>query len=273
MTCPTCGGALETSPNGAYARCQKCQKIFMTHGGQLRPVDLPPGTDPALFASGVGFPSAAGSGQPALPPDPLTATKNAFANKASNMGVRVKVGGVSVDMDKGGVSVDTKKLQKNLERKVDQKISQYIWGCVFTVFFFGVVAAILAVLGGYIALQVVSTSGGGSSGSAEAADWDGTAPYDCPVNGNVTLSGVTANLPGKTAINAAANCHLTIENCDITADTVVDAGGNAVVTITGGHINGSTAAINAMGNAKVTVSGTKVEGPTEHLGNAKISGI
>jgi hypothetical protein len=272
MTCPACNGELETSPNGAYARCKQCAKLYMTHGGTLRPVDIPAGTDPAMFAAGVGFPSAGGQqGGFVMPPDPMTATKNAFKERASNVGVRVKVGGVSMDLDKGGMSVDTSKLQKNIERKVDQKISQWIWGCVFTVFFFGVVAALLLVLGGYITYQVASSGSGGGAGAATAASWDGRSTYTC--HGNETLSGVTADLGDQVAIEALGNCNLTLEDMDIRGSVGVQAGGNATVNIVGGHIKGTENSITAAGNAKVHVSGATIEGPQEASANGKIDGI
>jgi hypothetical protein len=282
MTCPACGGALETSSNGAYARCTACRSIYMTYGGELRPVAIPPGTDPVIFARGIGF-AAAGetpSAQPAasapapgmdLPPDPMTATKNAFLNKASNMGVRVKMGGVNVDLNKGGVAVDTRRLEKNIERKVERTVSGWIWGCVFSVFFFGLVGAILVVVGGYVGWAVVTS--GSSSSSAEAASWDGKSPYVCPPNGHVTLSDVTADLPGQTAITAGGNCELVLEDVTIKAGTALSAAANAKVTLKGGSYAGTEAAIDAMGNATVTVDGAKIEGKAEKLGGAKITGM
>ena len=227
MNCPSCSAPLETSPNGAYARCTSCAKLYMTYGGELRPVQIPPGTDPAVFAAGVGFPAPGGGGGQALPPDPMTATKNAFLNKASNMGVRVKVGGVNVDLDKGGVGVDTSRLQKNIERKVDQKISQWIFGCIFSIVFAVVVIGILVLLAGYIGFEVFRSSGGGP---ATEAEWDGKSTFVCPSGAPVTLSGVTADVKG-TAIDAGGNCKLTLEDMDITGDIAIEAGGNAQVTV------------------------------------------
>lgn len=264
MTCPSCNGPCETTPSGLYARCTACQRMYTVAGQDLRPVELPPGTDMALFASGVGF-----GGGPPLPPDPMEATKRAFAHKASNLGVRARVGGVQVDLDKGGVSVDTSRLEKKLEQKVEQKVSQWIFGCILTVFIFGAMAAVLVLVAGYVGWEIMA---GGSPADAAAAEWDGKTPFVCPANGNVTISGVTANLSG-TAVEAGGNCVLTLDDVDITADTAVHAGGNAKVTISGGHLKGKEAAVSAMGNATVTASGVKVEGPVKKLGGAKVSGI
>lgn len=268
MNCPACNAALEKSPNGAYARCTACGKLYMTYGGELRPVQIPPGTDPAVFAAGVGF-SAPGGGGPALPPDPMTATKNAFMNKASNMGVRVKVAGVNVDLDKNGVDVDTAGLAKKVERKVEQKISQWIFGCIFSLIFGAVVIGVIVLLVGYIGFEVFRSTGGGP---ATEAEWDGKSTFTCPSGAPVTLSGVTADVKG-TAIDAGGNCKLTLEDMDITGDVAIDVGGNAQVTIKGGHVKGRETSITVGGNGQVVVDGATVEGPTKKGGNGKIQGL
>ncbi|MES2645059.1 MAG: hypothetical protein V4850_36570 [Myxococcota bacterium] len=270
MTCPSCGGAVETSPNGSYARCKGCQSLYMTYGGKLTAVQIPAGTDPALFAVGVGFAGPAGG--PVMPPDPMTATRNAFAERASNMGVRAKVGGVQIDMSKGGVSVDTSRLQKDIERKIDQKVSGWIFGCIFTVFFFGLIAAILVALGGYLLYEVSSGGSAGSAAAAKAAAWDGTSTFVCPSTGPVVIEDVTANVTG-TAIKASGNCDLTLEGVDITADIGIDAGGNATVTIKGGSIKGGTHSIKAGANATVVVNGATITGPTLKSANGAIEGL
>lgn len=270
MTCPSCGGALETSPNGSYTRCKSCQAMFMTYGGKLTPVQIPAGTDPALFAAGVGF--AGPGGGPGLPPDPMTATRNAFAERASNMGVRAKVGGVQIDMSKGGVSVDTSRLQKDIERKIDQKVSGWIFGCLFTIFFFGLVTLILMGLGGYLLFAFTSGGTAGSAAAAKAAAWDGTSTFVCPSTGPVRIENVTATVTG-TAIKASGNCDLTLEGVDITADIGIDAGGNATVLIRGGRVTGRTQSIQAGANATVVVDGATIAGPTKKSANGAIEGM
>lgn len=273
MNCPSCGGACETTPSGLYARCTRCQKMYTVAAGALTAVTLPTGTDPALFAAGVGFATqgASAGGGMELPPDPMTAMKNAFAEKASNVGVRAKVGGVQVDLSKGGVSVDTSKLEKKIEQKVERTISGWIWGCVFTVVFFGLFAGIVVLVGGYVGWAVVS-GGGPSAADEAAAAWDGKTPFVCPPNGSLTLSGVTADLSG-TAITAGGNCQLTLEGVNLTADVGISAGGNAKVTVIGGSVKGRQQAISAMGNALVTVDGAHIDGAVEKLGGAKVNGI
>ncbi|MDP2309911.1 MAG: hypothetical protein Q8P18_28085 [Pseudomonadota bacterium] len=270
MTCPACAGALETSPNGSYARCKACKALYMTYGGNLTPVQIPAGTDPELFAAGVGFAGAAGG--PVLPPDPMTATRNALAARAANMGVRAKVGGVQIDMSRGGIDVDTSRLQKNIERKIDQKISGWIFGCIFMVFFFGLVTLIIVSLGGYIFYEATSGGSAGSAAVAKAAAWDGSSTFVCPANGAVTIEDVTANVTG-TAIKAGGNCDLTLDGVNITADIGIDAGGNATVTIKGGSITGGTNSIKVGANATVVVNGATITGPTAKAANGSIEGM
>lgn len=267
MNCPACATALDTSPSGGHARCPACDRLYTLP--DLGDVAVPVGVDPLAHSETLGFP---GPAAPPLPPDPLTATKNALAQRAANVGVRVKVGGVQVDMSRGGVGVDTSRLEKDLARKAERTVSGWVWGCVFTVVFFGVAALIVAGVGGFVAWQMWMP-GAGPTGATGDAGWDGKAPYSCPANGNVTITGVTANLPGETAITAGANCQLTLVDVDITAGTAVSAGGNATITITGGHLAGTDHAVSALGNSTVTASGVKVEGDVQHLGGAKVSGL
>ena len=69
------------------------------------------------------------------------------------------------------------------------------------------------------------------------------------------------------------NCKLTLEDMDITGDIAIEAGGNAQVTVVGGHVKGRENAITAGGNAKVIVQGATVEGATKAGGNGKIEGL
>ena len=267
MNCPACAGALELSPAANHARCNRCDRLF-THPAMAE-VAVPVGVDPLAHSESLGFP---GPPAPALPPDPMTAMKNSFANKAANVGVRVKVGGVSVDMSRGGVGVDTSRLEKDLKNKAERTVSGWIWGCVGSVVIGGLILLGFLAIGGFVAWQVWFP-GAGPTGATGDAGWDGKAPYTCPANGNVTISNVTASLPGETAITAGANCVLTLDNVDITAGTAISAGGNAVITVNGGHLSGSEHAVSALGNSTVTASGVKVEGDVQHLGGAKVSGF
>ena len=102
------------------------------------------------------------SGSPDLPPDPMTATKNALGARAGEMAqnhvanqIRRQVKGYLpsflhplIPGEKGTVG-----------GKLQASASKYIWGVIgsilFTLFFFGAVVLILGVLGLYIAYVVM----------------------------------------------------------------------------------------------------------------------
>jgi hypothetical protein len=108
-------------------------------------------------------------------------------------------------------------------------------------------------------------------GASFASSWDGTSAFECDGNDEKKISGVTAAL-GGTAIYARGNCHLTIEDCRIKAQTGIDASGNAHVTIKGGSVEGAIA-IDASANAAVDNRGAKVSGKARKSGNARITGV
>ncbi len=189
-------------------------------------------------------------------------------NRSGQVDAHIHVGGLNIHASSDG-GVDTAGLQNQLK---DKAKSQIIWwgiGCaILLVVGLGVVG-----LGLYIWHSVATdTSGASAARSAAASKWDGKSPFTCGGSEVVSISGVTAKLPGATAITVQGSCKLTLVNVDITGDTAIDAGGNAVVTITGGSINGSTFAIDAGGLAKVNLTGTKVTGKTKANGAAKITG-
>jgi hypothetical protein len=59
---------------------------------------------------------------------------------------------------------------------------------------------------------------------------------------------------------------------NLTAPKGIEAGGNAIVTVTGGSVTSTDLAAQALGNAQVTFKGTKVTGKTKALGGAKVTG-
>lgn len=147
MSCPTCSGALESNSTGMYKRCTACGALYMFYNNQLSPLQLPPGTDMDLFVKAQGFPS-----QPKLL-NPMEATQEAFKARAQekvDAGVRVKVGGVKVDLRPGGMDVDTSRLQRDVEKKVSSTISGWIWGCVGTVLIGGLIFVVFAGILGYV---------------------------------------------------------------------------------------------------------------------------
>lgn len=108
-------------------------------------------------------------------------------------------------------------------------------------------------------------------GGSLTSSWDGTSPFECGGNEEKKISGVTATL-GGTAIYARGNCHLTIENCRIKAQTGIDASGNARVVIKGGSVEGAIS-VEASGNATVDNSSGRVSGKVKKSSNARITGV
>jgi hypothetical protein len=185
------------------------------------------------------------------------------------------------DMNQWHVRVDNKgnvdqgDIQRQLQQKANQKVSQFKTGCIISIVMAVLVVGIIAALGIYFAYAWKKS--GGLDGSpaaagAAAAKWDGTSTFSCGGTDAVAITGVTANLKSGDAIDAAGNCKLTLSGVNLTAPTVISASGNAQVTITGGSINGSTAAVDASGNAHVTLVGTKVTGKVSKAGLAKVDG-
>ena len=176
---------------------------------------------------------------------------------------KIRVDGVNINVSSTG-GLDTKGLGNQLVNKAKSAILWYVG--------FAVLAALI--VGGtiwYIKRTVKKAVEQPSASAAAASKWDGKSPLTCGGSDEITISGVTAKLDG-TAVTAAGGCKLTLENVDITAPTGIEAGGNAVVTVTGGSITSTDLAAQALGNAQVTFKGTKVSGKTKALGGAKISG-
>lgn len=223
----------------------------------------------------VDAPAAPPMPQPqALPPNPYQATANAFERRAKeqldprNYEVhgRVNVGGFKVNMSSDG-GIDTQGLKNQLKDKVKTEIIWYGIGCVIV----GIVLLGLAGLAWYIYAQVKSDAGGAPK-SAKTATWDGKSAFTCGANDSVKLEGITAKIATGEAIQAAGNCHLELVNVQITAPTGIAALGGASVTMKGGSIDSTVAAVSAIGAAQVQLQGTKVKGKLSALGGAKITG-
>ena len=176
-------------------------------------------------------------------------------------------------------NIDQGDIQRQLQQKADQKVSQFKTGCIISIVMAVLAVGIIAAVGIYIA-YVFHKSGGldgttaaGGGGATVGAKWDGTSTFSCSGNDNVSIAGVTANIKAGEAIKAADNCKLSLTGVNITAPTVIDASGNAQVTITGGVLNGGTTAITANDLAHVTVVGAKVTGKVSKNGLAKVDGV
>jgi hypothetical protein len=211
-----------------------------------------------------------------LPPDPITATKNAFAQAAKDQldprnyeyQARVNVGGFKLKASTDG-GLDTEGLKNQVKDKVKTEIIWYGIGCVILL----IVGVGLLGLGWYAYAQYQAGSSGGTAASGgKAAKWDGKTPFSCGGNDKLTLDGVTAKIASATAITASANCKLTLSNVKVTAPVGIEASGNAVVTVKGGSVTGSTAAAKVSGNGRIVFSGTSVSGKKDITAPGKITG-
>lgn len=176
---------------------------------------------------------------------------------------KIRVEGVNINVSSTG-GLDTKGLGNQLVNKAKSAILWYVG--------FALIAALI--VGGtiwYLKRTVKKAVEQPSASATAAAKWDGKSPLTCSGSDEVTISGVTAKLDG-TAVTASGGCKLTLENVDITAAKGIEAGGNAVVTVTGGSITATDLAAQALGNAQITFKGTKVSGKTKKLGGATITG-
>lgn len=220
------------------------------------------------------YAASAAPGVPAgMPASPMQAMQASFAQQAkdrldpSNYDVHAKinVGGFKIKASTDG-GIDTDGLKNQVKDKVKTEIIWYGIGCVVV----GFVVLLLAGIGWYA--YNTATGGSAPTGAGKAASWDGTSTFSCGGNDNVTLTGVTANLPTSTAIKASGNCKLDLVGVNITAKDGIQALSNARVTVTGGSVNATGTAASALGSATITFSGTTVTGKKQALGAAKING-
>jgi hypothetical protein len=131
-----------------------------------------------------------------------------------------------------------------------------------------------------VMIAVVLAAGGGGaaywfSGRSSAISslvWDGKSPFECGGNDNISVKGVTAEFSAGTAVTVNGNCHFTCTDCTIRAPIAVEAGGNGVVMIVNGTIEGTELLAQAAGNARVNVAGNvKASGAVKQSGNARVS--
>ena len=122
----------------------------------------------------------------------------------------------------------------------------------------GIALSVLLTVGVGVAVPLLATGG---LSSLPFFGWDGTEPFSCGGNESVTIEGVTANLPGETAITADANCELTIIDSRITARNGVRASGNRNVTIRGSTIIADGVAIEVTQNKQLEMEDTEVRSP------------
>lgn len=128
-----------------------------------------------------------------------------------------------------------------------------------------------------VILVIVSTAGGFGmlsrcSSIASSIVWDGSAPFSCSGNDDISVKGVHAQFAAGTAVTVSGNCHFTCTDCTIKAPVVFDVGGNGSVTIVNGSVIGTAVLADASGNAHVNISGNVVSsGLVRQSNNARVN--
>lgn len=279
MQCLYCGGALEWASD--KARCSRCLNLFQHQAGQLTPVVVQApggGFNPEfnqMFQEQLGFGPPPPGAMP-RPPGPAQPAQGqgggGFLGGIVPEGLNIKIHGVApvpIDFNSGGIGVNQKKLEKKLEDRAKSAIVSWIIGAVIL----GIIVLGAIGLGIYIWLEVKNPSKGVGTPTAGGDDtaWDGKTPFTCDKNEEPKITGTVANLPGKTAITVKGNCHLTLENVQITAAIGIDASSNGQVVMNGGSINATTNTAVASGNSQIVIKGAKVTGTSKKSGNGKVS--
>jgi hypothetical protein len=252
-----------------------CAEIIAASGAVESGVQI---TELNLTAS-VADPTAAQPAAAPMPPTPMQAAGDAFAQAAQDeldprnyeYEARVNVGGFKIKASTDG-GLDTDGLAAQAKDKAKSTLVWWGIGCVII----GIVVLGLAGLGWWIYAQyAASTSSSGpkpATAKAEAADWDGKKGFTCGGSKHLRIKGVKAKIGSGTAIHAGGNCRLELVDVSITAPTAIQTGANAVVTVKGGAVTGKPTAAKALGKSRIEFSGTKVTGKKQALGAAKITG-
>lgn len=103
-----------------------------------------------------------------------------------------------------------------------------------------------------------------------ALGWDGTTSLMCGDGDVVTVERVTARLPGDVAVIAKGTCQLTLVDCVVEAGIAIQAVGGAQVTVQGGTLSGSEAAIDARDRADVQTFGVEIRGQRRATSTARL---
>jgi hypothetical protein len=131
-----------------------------------------------------------------------------------------------------------------------------------------------------IVVAVVSLGGAGAgiakcthhSSILSGLVWDGSEPLHCSGVENIAVSGVEATFTAGAAIVAGGNCQVKCTDCKLSAPTIVEASGNAQVSLINGSAKGSVLLAEASGNARVTAGGNiTVSGMKRETANGKVS--
>ncbi len=124
----------------------------------------------------------------------------------------------------------------------------------------GIAVVTVAAIGIVIAVVVFDAAGSGSAPAPIFAEpaWDGTTPFRCGGNDQVTIEGVTANLPNDVAITASVNCSVTIIDSTINARAGIAASGNAAIELRRTTINATETGADLALNNQLTLDGSQI---------------
>ena len=106
-------------------------------------------------------------------------------------------------MQPQGPQIQVKNNGNTPENFVKDKVSSMIWGWIIGGIILALIVITLAGVGIYVAYKV-KTDDPGAAKAAAASAWDGKTPLECKGADVMVVTGVTANLPGQTAIKASA---------------------------------------------------------------------
>jgi hypothetical protein len=117
-----------------------------------------------------------------------------------------------------------------------------------------------------VCLSMVSAcrGGDGGGGGGGGGDWDGRSMLLCGGNQVVHISKRKIEMAEGPVVTAGGNCQLTIDDCDFKSARILSVGGDAKVTVKGGHFE----ATNASSGAAPRMTGTD---PAQLMQNAQRS--
>ena len=143
-------------------------------------------------------------------------------------------------------------------------------------FIVGVIVAIVGlVLTGLIALDQFHPQNpltGSIKGQALVLLWDRQSPLECTGNAVMVLEDRTLDRPFGPLFDASGHCQLRLQGIRAHAQRILVARDDAQVVISGGRLEAIGSVIEASGNAVVTVEGAELIGKQQRDGAARIEG-
>ena len=85
-------------------------------------------------------------------------------------------------------------------------------------------------------------------------------PVTCGVNQTLVIEGQTVHMPGETLIRAEANCTVTLRNCTLSAETIVNGASNLKLEIRDSTLEAEESAVVAGANLTITLRDVKIQG-------------